>query len=41
VRAGSTVGSAGSTGIATGPHLHFEVRLKGAAINPLSDSIAV
>ena len=35
VVAGNTVGSVGSTGISSGPHLHFEVRLAGAAIDPL------
>ena len=36
VVAGSTVGSVGATGFATGPHLHFEVRVGGAALDPLS-----
>jgi murein DD-endopeptidase MepM/ murein hydrolase activator NlpD len=36
VSAGDTVGRVGSTGISSGPHLHFEVRLRGAAINPLT-----
>jgi len=32
---GEVVGLVGSTGISTGPHLHFEVRLRGAAVDPL------
>jgi murein DD-endopeptidase MepM/ murein hydrolase activator NlpD len=36
VVAGNTVGSVGSTGISSGPHLHFEVRHRGAAIDPLT-----
>jgi murein DD-endopeptidase MepM/ murein hydrolase activator NlpD len=36
VVAGSPVGRVGSTGISSGPHLHFELRLRGAAINPLT-----
>ena len=35
VRVGDQVGLVGSTGDATGPHLHFEVRLRGAAVDPL------
>lgn len=33
---GTMLGRVGSTGDATGPHLHFEVRVHGAAIDPLS-----
>jgi murein DD-endopeptidase MepM/ murein hydrolase activator NlpD len=33
---GDTVGLVGQTGWATGPHLHYEFRVDGAARNPLS-----
>ena len=36
VSQGDVIGYVGSTGIATGPHLHYEVRLNGSLINPLS-----
>jgi peptidoglycan hydrolase-like protein with peptidoglycan-binding domain len=36
VVAGNLIGRVGSTGNSTGPHLHFELRLRGAAIDPLS-----
>jgi peptidoglycan hydrolase-like protein with peptidoglycan-binding domain len=36
VVAGSYVGAVGATGFATGPHLHFELRLGTAAIDPLT-----
>lgn len=35
VRQGQTIGEVGRTGIATGPHLHFEVRKMDEIINPL------
>jgi murein DD-endopeptidase MepM/ murein hydrolase activator NlpD len=36
VVAGNRIGRVGATGHATGPHLHFELRVGGAAVNPLS-----
>jgi murein DD-endopeptidase MepM/ murein hydrolase activator NlpD len=36
VRGGQRIGSVGASGNASGPHLHFEVWLRGAAVDPLT-----
>ncbi|MEO1223741.1 MAG: M23 family metallopeptidase [Pseudomonadota bacterium] len=38
IRQGETVGTVGSTGVATGSHLHYEVRVDGRATDPLDET---
>jgi murein DD-endopeptidase MepM/ murein hydrolase activator NlpD len=36
VSQGSTIGYVGASGLATGPHLHYEFRIGGTQVNPLT-----
>ena len=37
VEAGDRIGAVGSSGLATGPNLHYEVRLDGQPVDPMGD----
>jgi len=34
VKSGQAIGRMGSTGRSTGPHLHYETRIDGEAVDP-------
>jgi murein DD-endopeptidase MepM/ murein hydrolase activator NlpD len=36
IKQGDVVGAVGTTGLSTGPHLHFEFRINGRHVDPLT-----
>lgn len=40
LKAGDVIGYVGTTGLSTGPHLHFELYQNGVAVDPLGSAVA-
>ncbi len=35
VKRGDIIGEVGNSGLSTGPHLHYEIEVHGAAVDPI------